>query len=201
MYATEKLDEAKYHLNRMEEFYLKDDKIFKYELNAFLASIRSVPDILLQDYNEKFSLGIDLNEKLYPEAFEERAKQQNNVQAIQFYNWWKKKMYEIKSDKIVSMLFEKRNISVHRKSIEPDLIKLEVFDTITVSDSVTFTICDKEGHVISESKSVEKPQETKKLEESKTNLFFSDYPQENVLEVCRKLVHIMEKFVEEAEKF
>ncbi len=35
MHAREKLDESKYHLDRMEKFYLKDDKFFKYELNAF----------------------------------------------------------------------------------------------------------------------------------------------------------------------
>ncbi|MEM0172551.1 MAG: hypothetical protein QXV57_08325 [Thermoproteota archaeon] len=46
----------------MEETYLKCEEHFIYELEAFLVKLRSVPDVLLEDFNEKFSLGISLDQ-------------------------------------------------------------------------------------------------------------------------------------------
>ncbi|MEM3488053.1 MAG: hypothetical protein QXO75_00080 [Nitrososphaerota archaeon] len=60
----EKLQSDKYHFQRMEEMYLKDEQKFIY----------------------------DLEEKLTPEIFENRACQLQKARALNFIQWWKSKM-------------------------------------------------------------------------------------------------------------
>ncbi|MEM1963269.1 MAG: hypothetical protein QXN23_06590 [Candidatus Caldarchaeum sp.] len=200
MEAQKKLEGAKYHFQRMEETYSKNEKHFTYELEAFLVKLRSVPDVLLQDFNEKFSLNINLEEKLDPKTFKERAEKMKNGQAIAFIQWWKENIDRMRSDKRGSILFSKRNISVHRKVLQPNLKKVNVFETITVTESIKIVKYDEEGRLVEEWKSPETPPKPREVKptEIEINLFFSEYPEENVLEVCRMLLEMIEKFVEEA---
>ena len=198
MEAEKKLLGAIYHLQRMEEFYLKNEEYFIHELEAFLVNVRSVPDVLLEDFNQKFSLRINLEEKLARKIFENRAKQMHNSQAISFIQWWKKKMDQIRSDKLGFILFGKRNISVHRKVVRPDLKKITIHETIRLTDSVTIRKYDEKGNLIEELKSPQIPPEPIEQKPAEIGWFFSDYPNENVLEVSRKLLQIVKEFIEEA---
>jgi len=55
MHESEKIEEAKYHLLRMKEF-LNDDNIFRYELNAFLASARSIFQYALEEIKSPITI-------------------------------------------------------------------------------------------------------------------------------------------------
>lgn len=199
MEAEKKLRGAIYHFQRMGEAYLKsEEEILVYELEAFLVKVRSIPDVLLEDFNEKFSLGISLEEELYPKTFEDRARELQNTQAIGFIQWWNSKMNQIRSDQLGSILFKKRNISVHRKVVRPDHKEITMYDTIRLTDSITIRKYDEKGDLIEELKSPETPPEPREPKSAEINWFFSEYRNENVLEISKKLLQMVKEFVEEA---
>jgi len=198
MEAERKLQGAAYHLQRMEEVYLKNDEFFTYELEAFLVKLKSVTDVLLEDFNEKFSLGISLEKKLTSKIFENKARQLQNYRAISFIQWWNNKIRQIRSDQLGSILFKKRNISIHRKVVKPDLKRITLYETIHYS--VTVRAYDEKGNLIKEVKSPETPQEPEKPKPKPPEVewYFIEYPNENVLEVSKKLFQMIKGFVEEA---
>ncbi|HSQ49350.1 MAG TPA: hypothetical protein VLL96_06690 [Candidatus Deferrimicrobiaceae bacterium] len=122
MEAEKKFQGATYHLDKMSQLYLKNEEHFTYELDSFLSKIRSVPDVMLEDFNEKYKLGISLGENLYPDDFEMRAKKLGNKDALDFIKWWKKEIGKLWSSSSGPLL-TKRNISIHRKVITSDLKK------------------------------------------------------------------------------
>lgn len=190
MTAKEKLSEAAFWLEKIHAPFknakqgtaiilIKDAlKAWTSYLSAFLTSMRSIPDYLLEDYNVKHSLGIHLTDKLYPETFRERVKQLKDTneshKALNFLKWWKTKMKEMKEDPICSFLIKLRDISVHRQQVQPDTIKVTLF-------------ASKNG------------------EQSKPSIvhgwFFKGYENEDVLTMCNKYFAMMKKFVEEADQF
>lgn len=198
MEAEKKLRGATYHLQRMKEMYLKNEENFIYELEAFLVKTRSIPDVLLEDFNQKFSLGMSLEKELNHKTFKERAQQLQNAQAISFIKWWKDKMKQIRSDSLGSILFGKRNISVHRKVVKPDLKKVTLHDNIRLTDSVTVKKYDEKGKLIEEVKSPETSQKPPEPKPAEINWFFSEHPDENILEACKKLLEMIKGFIEEA---
>jgi hypothetical protein len=200
MEAEKKLYGAAYHLQRMEELYLKNDEHFIYELEAFLVKVRSILDVLLEDFNKKFCLGISSEERLSPDLFEERALRSTNKEAIEFIKWWRHKKDSIRSSKLGSLLFEKRNLSVHRKVISPDLKKVTVYDNIHIEESVTIRKYDAEGNLIEEFDSQDTPVETVASKSAEMDWFFSEYPNENVLKVSYSLFQTLKEVVEEAKK-
>jgi len=198
MEADKKLRGAFYHLQRMEQTYLKDEESFIYELEAFLVKLRSVLDVLLEDFNKKFGLGISLEEELYPSVFEERAQKLNNAEAMRFIKWWRDKKNLMRNGKFGSILFTKRNISVHRKVIRPDLKEIALYDVVLPTDSVTIEKYDEKGNLIEELKTLPIPPRSVEPEPPKVDWYFNDFPEENVLEVSRKLYQIVKEFIEEA---
>jgi hypothetical protein len=195
MEAEKKLRGAEYHLRRMEKFYLKNEERFIYELEAFLVKARSVPDVLLEDFNKKYSLGISLEERLEPQIFEQKAKQQKNEKAIAFVEWWKSKKEELP----LRLFFSKRNMSVHRKQVTPDLKKVNLFEvSIAVCEEVTVEKYDEQGNLIEISKSSNAPPKVPEPKPAKIEWCFKDYPEESVLEVSRKLLNNIRTLVEEA---
>ena len=93
--AEKKLQAAKYHLDRMKKTYTKNEEIFIYELESFLVNARSTPDILLEDFEKIFLLGISLRHRLFPDTFEKKAKQRQLPNAINFINWWRREMNRV----------------------------------------------------------------------------------------------------------
>ena len=186
----------------MKEMYLESEEDFIYELEAFLVKLRGVPDVLLEDFNREFSLGISLEEELKPGVFEKRAKRLRNREAIEFIQWWKRKMDFMRHDKIGALLFRKRNIAAHRKVVRPDLKKISLSVTIHLTDSLTVRKYDAEGNLIEEIKSPETQLEPTKPKQSaiRVEWCFKDYPDEDILQICEKLFHMVKEFVEEAKE-
>lgn len=179
----------------MTELYLKNQDEFTHEFESFLANVRSILDVMLEDFNKKFRLGISLTEDLYPSTFEKRARQQGNQEAMAFISWWKTRMAQVKSS-YVGPLFEKRDISIHRKTVAPDLKKINLI--AKDSTSLTITVHDANGNLVAQY-SGKKP-EVDKPEPPKVDWSFTDYPDDNALDVSKKLLDAVQKMLLEARK-
>lgn len=209
MSADKKVLGAEYHLKNMKNYYIVDEQSFNYEVEAFLTKIRSIPDVLLEDYNLKFGLGIGLDEKLYPRVFEEKVKtlkdEKIQKEATKFLEWWKVQVAKFESDPFVSVFFTKRHISVHRTELRPDLKKITLIESISFSDSFTVIKRDKYGNIY-DNGSLAKKEEASlispkpRTNDSKIEWFFSDYPNENILDASQKLLDIMKQLVLDAKK-
>ena len=127
------------------------------------------------------------------QIFEEKAREIGNVQAINFIQWWKSKMSQIRSDKLTSVFFGKRNISVHRRVVRPDLKKNIHYETFNFTDSVTIRKYDERGNLIEEVKSSQTIIEPEKHKPTEIDWYFLEDPDENVLEASRKLLEILKK--------
>jgi hypothetical protein len=193
MEAEKKFSGALYHFQRMEEVYLKNEEKLTYELEAFLVKIRSIPDVLLEDFNQKFSLGIGLERKLTPKIFRKKAQELGGIQATEFIKWWEEKKREIESGPLGSILFKKRNISVHRKVVAPDLKRITL--TATVDLSYSITVKNEKGKIINE---LEMPPRSRKPEPQKIDWCFNEFPSEDVLGISKKLLQMVKEFIEEA---
>ncbi len=179
--------EAEYHLHRMRELYLDNLQHFKYELNAFLFNARSIPDVLLEDFNRIFSLGINSETRINSSKFEKMAYQLNNIQALTFLLWWTRyKNTNIITNALFSMLFSKRDISIYTKIIES-----EVENETSIFISGEWKVYDEEGNLLS--KTLQKP-----MKSNKHHWFYNDYPEINVLDACEKLFEMLKAFIEEA---
>jgi len=198
MESERKLKGSEYHLKRMEELYGKDHEVFMYELEAFLIKTRSVLDILLYDFAEKLQLGIDRNRELNDHIFEETARKHGNDQAIKFIEWWRKRRDEVK-EKNFKPLLDKRNIAVHRGSVRPNIQKITLYDTAVATESITIIKKNETGNIIeiyeSPGKSTVKPIEPKPAE---IDWYFEEYPDKNILNVCREFLENIRQMVEEA---
>lgn len=193
MEAEKKLQGAFYHLQKMGELYLKNEEQFTHEFEAFLTKVRSVPDVMLEDFNKKFNLGISLKEDLYPDTFEKKAKQLKNKEATSFIEWWKNKMGHIRSS-YTGPLFDKRNIAIHRKTVPPDLKKVNLVAKISAFAEIT--VHDAKGNVVAKSSSI-RPKD-KEPQPPKVEWSFTDYPNDNALDVSKKLLDEVHKMLEEA---
>lgn len=121
MTAAGKIAEAERWLDKIKNSeHRKDRTELKDNVSAFLNCTNSIPDHLLEEYNQKFNLGITSNDKLYPSTFEKASKKQNNTQAINFISEFKKEKNKIGSDPIGKVLSEKRNLDTHRESQRPN---------------------------------------------------------------------------------
>ncbi len=188
MEAEKKLQEAEYHLQRMRELYLDNIMHFKYELNAFLFNAKSIPDVLLEDFNKKFSLGINSNIKINSSKFEKIAYQLNNIQALTFLLWWTRyKNTNIVSTPLFSMLFNVKDVSIYTKVMEH-----EKLNETSIYIAGEWKVYDEDGNLVTQT-----PQ--KPMNSTKNDWFFTGYPDINALESCEKLFEILKAFIEKAE--
>src|SRR5438105_2364821 len=114
MTVQEKINEAKRWLQKIKTAYPHNQTEVQDNVNACLDAINSIPDHLLEDYNEKYKLGISLNEQLHSRNFEEEAKKQNKQNALNFIKWWKQQKQSIESTPFGSVLVVKRDLNTHR---------------------------------------------------------------------------------------
>lgn len=147
MTAAEKLDEAGFLLGKMRELYA-NQKEFTYYLSAFLSACRSVPDHLLEEYNIRYGLNISLSEELNADRFESKSRQFRNKDALNFIRMWRDGMKAMKDDPVGRLLVSKRHLNVHRVPVRSNLVKVEVQDTIRVSERVTVQKFDKNGKLV-----------------------------------------------------
>ena len=200
---------AEYHLRNMKRYYLTDEQSFIYETEAFLTKARSIPDVLLEDYNIKFGLGIGLSETMNAQLFEKRAKtlkdKKTKEQTLNFLGWWKDQKAKFNSDPLVSVFFDKRHVSVHRTELRADLKKITLTETLSVVDSVTVIKRDKNGNIyddVSPAKAENEKSELispkPKTDDSKIEWCFKDYPSENILDASQRLLDVMKQFILDA---
>ena len=189
---------AHYRLNRIRETYGRPE--FIYELNCFLSAIRSIPEYLLEEYNVKYSLNIP-DKDFLSQKFKKVAKEKNNKQAIKFFEWWSAEDKRLREDDIGKLVLSKRDISIHRRTIRPDRGEVEPTEHVRVIRSIRIEKRDAEGRLI-ETFELPRPsvpiKEPPEEAEVKTDWFFKDHPDENVLEVCEKIYEMMIKLVEAA---
>lgn len=88
MEAKNKLSETRYFLNRIKRLKNKPDE-FMHNLSAFLSAWRSVLDVLLYDYAEKY-FGWSREDKLTQRDFEVAAKISKITDAQTFIQWYRK---------------------------------------------------------------------------------------------------------------
>ena len=198
MESEQKLMAAEYHLKRMEELYGKNYEHFKFELEAFLTQARSVLDVLLYDFAEKFQLGIDRNkEELNDHIFEKKARERGNEQAIKFIEWWRQRREELKKN--FRPLLEKRNIAVHRGSVGPDIHKIQRFETIKTTESVIAVIENESGKIMRISKNPNDLHKTQSdLNQTEIDWYFEEFPDKNIISICREYLEKIRQIVEEA---
>jgi hypothetical protein len=167
MAVKEKIDEAKYFLDKIKVATEKKD--FIPNLSAYLCSTRSIPDYLLEDYNVKYGLEVSLYERLNKKIFEKVAMKRKNSNAMAFIKGYNTRFKKLKKDKIAKLLLTKRNVKVRRTNFPLNK---------NISVSITENI-DKRTTI------------------SKTTVkwFFDDYKEADVIEVCKEFLRLMSEFV------
>lgn len=164
-----------------------------------LVALRSVTDHLLQEYNEKFILGIGLETRMNFEQFKETAKRKLNKEAMAFVAWLQAEVREIHDDEVLGPLSEQRHFIVHR--LDPNLTgNVGVTENIRIADSVHVEVVRANGTV--EDLVPEQPTLTS-TEKSPTQVqvywAFDGIPDIDVLEACDLLNSRLEKLVKDAE--
>lgn len=206
MSAKQKLQESKFFLEKLRGSLqllpqdLTTRRESNYYLSAFLAAAVSVFDHLLEDYNVKFSLGILLTDKLHPDAFRKEATRTSNHAALRFLEWWAKEKKALEQNDPIGKLLNKRHLNIHRKQTRPDLAKIKTGDgNLPTSGSLGIKVF-REGKLAETRNAQEQPGPKPKIKETTFDWFFSDYPDEPVINACEKLLASLESFVSEAEK-
>ena len=121
MTSDEKIGEAERWLTKIRNSEHRKNRIeLEDNIKAFLNSVNSIPDHLLEEYNKKFNLGINLENKLYPKSFEKIAKQNGNQDALDFISTFKEEKGKVESDPIGKTLIPKRDLDTHRERQKPN---------------------------------------------------------------------------------
>ena len=115
MVAEQKTEEAEYFLEKITQAGNRRD--FVPNLSAFMSATRSIPDYILEDYNQKLGLNIPLTKTIYPRDFEKEAINQQNQTAQNFIKDYNTKLGNLYNDPIGSLLMTKRNIEIHRTDV------------------------------------------------------------------------------------
>jgi len=116
--VEEKINEANFFKKKIEE-NIKTEPDVTYYFSAFLSATKSIPDFLLSDFAEKYNLNISLKIQDLRKEFIKKARKKSNREAIKFFKYFVKKYAIIRKDQICSLLFDNRNVNIHRKTISP----------------------------------------------------------------------------------
>jgi hypothetical protein len=211
--VQQQIQDAEYFLEIIRIKHTRDE--MRPNLKAFLSTARGIPDYILEDYNNNnnnFGLGIPLTvdsgqrqNTLNPVTFKKEAKSKNNQEALKFIDFFDNEFKNLKNESVVKLLFEKRNIMIHRTS--PSVrgeIQATITEKISISESASVIVRDKDGNIKQQSNTKENKEEHTKPSEGtiSTKWFFEDYPQREVPDVCHSLSEKMKDFVKKIhEKF
>ena len=116
MTAKEKLEESDTFLKLIEN-EKNDLTKLRFYVSAFLTSIRSIPDHILQEANEQLHIGIQDSQKLYRDRMKTKAKEQKNVKFLKFLNWYDS-FNDLFSQPPLDIVRVATNKNVHRKEIQ-----------------------------------------------------------------------------------
>lgn len=177
MDTRNKLLEAKYFLDVLIATQDKPE-VFRFNLSAFLASWKSVLDVMLYDFLEFFSLGLTHEDKVLPEYFYIVAKSRNNKPALDFFRWWNKKRDSLSNNPLWSM----RHFHLHRGY--PEEITETVYSLDSLSSGIGFSLVPVSGIAC--------------LTDSPQTLLEAKL--QEVLNLCKNGYATMEAIVKDAEK-
>lgn len=143
MTADSMLADATYGIARM-----KEGKEFQFYFRGTLASLKGAFDHLLEEYNQKFGLGIGPGSDLNPGSFRAAAKKQGKVTAGKFIDDFLTERKSLYADPKVGLLLAShgiRDLEIHREE-QPRDIEIKLYETISMSARVE--VRDPNGNLI-----------------------------------------------------
>jgi len=205
MEAKRKLEEARYFVKRIEECRNAEDE-FLYNLSGFLNAWRSIVEVMLYDFAERYSLGLTRQQRITPRDFEIAAQVLGRTEASRFLEWWRRQVGSLGENP----LSEKRNVSFHRgypkverryslyvstPGVSSTLVPYYAsFSTSFVGSNVTTTTTTASPHYSTQTYS--KPSYVGQSDE----YYFDDISDRTVLEVCKEGIDKMKDIVEKADR-
>jgi len=199
MTAQEKIREAEYRLNGILNAPLD---VVQFEVSPFLTATHSIYDHLLQDFANRFALGII--PQLNTGSFEQKARKLKNVQAEKFITWYRAEKKVLVENNRFGFLFDLRHIDVHRQ-VPKTILRLETKGPMTFSAGTTteipivFTPLGHEAKVEGISKNGTR--EVGKVEaKASTIAFFEGHPDIDIVTVCTEFLNAAKAFVSLAYK-
>jgi len=195
--AKYKLAEARYFLDQLKDLKNKPDE-FMHNLSAFLSAWRSVLDVLLYDYAEKY-FGWSREDKLNQRDFEVAAKASGIRDARNFIQWYKKQIQLLSGNPLA----KKRVVIVHRG--RPKVTKtyrLYLVETIAMQESIALELLKQKlpGAAIIAEPSFGDESKRPDFVARLTDVFFEDYKSKEIGKVCEEAYELVKEIVEEAEK-
>ena len=115
MSAENILKEAKHGITLMRKY----DRHFDFYFVGTLACLKSSLDYLLEEYNESYQLGIDLeSDHLSAQTFRRNAERQQKQYALDFINYYDK-LYSKFDEKVMKIIKQHgvRDLTIHRKRL------------------------------------------------------------------------------------
>jgi hypothetical protein len=148
---------------------------FRYSLNIFLSSARSVTWIMKSEFDK----------------------------VPGFDSWYAAKEAQMRSDSTMRFLLEQRNISLKQKPIQPQgNTKVSFTDYLTVSDSISIIVTHVDGTEEKYESQSEPPPPPKPSEVTMEQLwYFSELPEgsNEVVSICGAHISKLEQLVSECE--
>jgi hypothetical protein len=148
--SEDKLAEARYFLGLLNIMPqdTAHEREFMYNVSAFLSSWRSVFDIMLYDYADKFRFGFSRDEEITERDFEIAARVTNNTQGLSFLRWWRQQINVLARNP----LWTKRKIIVHR-GYPPTMHVYTIFVSGSIATSSSMFMTSSSGVTVSVSSS------------------------------------------------
>jgi hypothetical protein len=181
-----KLKEAKFFLEALIETQDELEK-FNYNLSAFLNAWRSVLDVMLYDFVEKYPLGLTRDDKVTDHDFRIAANALNLRDALRFIEWWRQKQGALKNNP----LWKKRIITTHKGY--PEMIQRFYVTgsganstTISGDTAISSAFPHEEAIPITPAPSHE--------------LRFEDFPTQSITDLCTRAFNEMDGIVQEVER-
>jgi hypothetical protein len=195
--SRHKLEEAQYFLE-LASNNIEDDKIFSFNISAFLAAARSVTHFMQCEFSNAYG----------------------------FHNWYEYKQNQMRSYNDFKFFNEMRIVTIHQKRVMPNKkISENILEPpILVADSVAVRVI-RNGKVVTEHsshdhKNIQKTPEANHLsigrfsgpidsssdvvnsikETRNVSRFFKERPEDDLITICRTYIRRLSELVVECEK-
>ena len=177
--TREKLQEAKYFLQRMEDEQADRDA-FKYNLSAFLSAARSVTFYMQKEF----------------------------ARAPDFEEWYATEQEAMRRDPVMPFFLDARNRTLKQEYVPTRArIRVDVNDPVGVSDSVGVVVRRGDGTLERWNAEEQRPERPAELTPSETNIewkwFFQDLPsgakEKDVMALCAGYVLALGTLVDRCE--
>ena len=111
MTVVETIGKSERYLSKLATAYEKKEQLEVYDiLSTLLVTIRSIPEHLLEDFNQKYNLGIPLEKRQFYEEFKKRSIGESR----KFFEWHSAELKKIRADSKLTVLMDKRLLRNHQ---------------------------------------------------------------------------------------